>query len=219
MNDFPAGVKVCGITHIADAELAVRYGADYLGFVFVPESSRYVTPEQAKTIIRQLPAGVRKIGVFVDYSDAAINGIIDECGLDIAQLHGDEPPEVAVEVGESRVWKMCHLTCREDMDAAMCYPAAALLVDSVVAGRRGGTGTVGNWELAAKLALAYTVVLAGGLHPGNVAEAIRTVRPFAVDVCSGVEQWPGRKDPEKLKAFIAAAKAAFLAFPAEATRV
>lgn len=208
MSHTTTAVKICGITNLADAELAVQYGADYLGFVMVPESPRHVTPAQVKAMVRQLPAGIRKVGVFVDYADAAINDIMAECGLDIAQLHGDEPPEVALEVGEIRVWKMVHLASREDMDEAICYPAAALLVDAVAGGKRGGTGTVSNWALAAKLALGYTVVLAGGLHPGNVADAIRTVHPFAVDACSGVEQAPGRKDPEKLKAFIAAVKAA-----------
>lgn len=206
MNTTNICVKVCGITNIEDAQLAIAAGADYLGFIFVPESPRHVTADQARAIIRQLPEDVTKVGVFVDYSGIAVADMMKFCDLDIAQLHGDEPVEAAFEIGTTRVWKMFHLADQEDVEAAIAYPAAALLVDTVVRGKRGGTGTVGNWELAAKVADARPVVLAGGLRVDNVRAAIRVVEPFAVDVCTGIELSPGRKDPELLKAFLAVVK-------------
>ena len=200
-------VKICGITNLADARYAVEAGADFLGFVFAPESKRVVTPATVHEITRQLPAGIRTVGVFVNVTAEQVAEILAFCKLDLAQLHGEEPPAVATAIGIERVWKTVTLRTPQDVELALTLPAAAVLADTATSGARGGTGLVGDWTLAARLAGRRSVVLAGGLKPENVAAAIGAVRPFAVDVSSGVEFAPGRKDHDKVRRFIAAVRA------------
>ena len=199
-------VKICGLTNIEDARYAVACGADYLGFVLVPSSPRYVSAEAVQAMISDLPEEIPKVGVFVNRPLHEMEQILEFTGLSIAQLHGDEPADVARQLGVERVWKVCTLRTAADVDAAMTFPADVLVADTAVGGRRGGTGQVGDWGLAADLASRRRLLLAGGLNPENVVAAVRRVRPFGVDVSSGVEQSPGNKDPQKVKAFIAAVR-------------
>ena len=191
-------VKVCGITRLADALAALDIGADYIGFIFAARSPRCMTVEAAAEIRAALPAGIKTVGVFVDADPAQIAESATRCRLDVLQLHGDEAPDVAERLGVERVWKAFMLNDLQDVEVAAVYPAAAILVDSRTAATRGGTGRTANWDLAATLARRRPVVLAGGLGPANVAEAVRRVRPFAIDVNSGVEFAPGRKAPARL---------------------
>jgi len=202
---MPVQVKICGLTNLRDARHAAAAGADWLGFVFVPASPRAVTPEQVRAMVRQLPADVPKVGVFVNTAVAEVARILEYCGLDVAQLRGDETAAAVHTLGAARCWKVVALRARDDVTAALAHPAARLLVDTPHGSRRGGTGQVGNWELAAALAVRREIFLAGGLTPANVGRAVQCVRPYGVDVSSGVEAERGRKDPGKVTAFIAAA--------------
>lgn len=201
-------VKICGLTNIADARCAVDCGVDFLGFVLYRNSPRYVSPEQIRDMIAQLPddAHMRTVGVFVNATARAVCEILKTSGLDIAQLHGHEAPDVALAVGLERAWKAFGLDSLEDVKKARAYPASAVVLDAHAPGVWGGTGKTGNWDLATEVATQRTVVLAGGLQPGNVAAAVEHVRPFAVDVSSGVECSPGRKDHEAVRAFVTAAR-------------
>jgi len=195
-------IKVCGITNLDDAECAAEQGADFLGFCFYPKSPRYISPDCTEWIVNRLPDDVKKAGVFVNTPVDRMNEIAEQCGLDILQLHGDESPEVAEMLGLERVWKALPVWNDDDLRLALDYPAAAVLVDSITANHRGGTGKTGDWELTARLARKRFVVLAGGLTPGNVGAAIRSVHPYAVDVCSGIEKNPGLKDYDRLRQFV-----------------
>lgn len=201
-------VKICGITSLEDARCAVDAGADYLGFIRTEASPRFVTAEQVAEITRQLPPHVRTVGVFVDSSLEDIRETLAAANLDHVQLHGEEPPDLALQLGTGRVWRVVHLNGDGDIQSIWSYPCAAVVADTAVAGKRGGTGVVGDWSLAAKLASRKRTVLAGGLNPENVAEAVRTVVPWCVDVSSGVEAEPGIKAPEKVRQFVRAARAA-----------
>lgn len=196
-------VKICGITNLPDALAAAALGADFLGFIFAENSPRRVTRETARTIIAALPEKVRTVGVFVNSPMPAVAETLADCGLDIAQLHGDESAENARLLGVERVWKAFHLTGAADLAAAADFPAAAILADTMLPGQRGGTGIVGDWELARQLARRRNLVLAGGVKPGNIAEAARLVAPYAIDIGSGVEAAPGRKDHRKLQQLFA----------------
>lgn len=191
-------VKICGICDLETALAAVEAGADALGFVFAP-SRRRVTPDQAREIIKELPAFVSRVGVFVNSSFREVTGIAGYAGLDTIQLHGDEPPEFCSALG-FRVIKGFSVAGREDLLAAERYRVDAYLLDARVPGSRGGTGASFDWRLASNFRHG-PLILAGGLTPENVREAIKTVRPYAVDVSSGVETG-GRKDIKKIKEFI-----------------
>jgi phosphoribosylanthranilate isomerase len=199
--------KICGITRIEDARHAVEHGATALGFVFWSKSSRVVTIEQARAIVDTLPASVAAIGVFVDASADEIGQIVAGAGLSAVQLHGVESPAMARELA-GPVFRSVTLADAEQVIHE--WPVSAtLLLDAADPVRRGGTGVTVDWTRAGTIARARRTVLAGGLTPANVAEAIATVRPFGVDVSSGVESAPGIKDPEKVAAFLANARAAF----------
>ena len=201
-------VKICGITNAEDALAAVDAGADALGFMFYPPSPRGVTREVAAQIIRQLPPFVAKVGVFVNPSEEEVRLAITGCGLDTLQFHGEESPEFCRQFG-LKTLKAFRVQGLETLKLLPTYSTMAWLLDSFVAGTRGGTGNTFNWDIAMQaVKLGGRVILAGGLTPGNAAEAVRKVRPFALDVSSGVESVPGRKDAAKVRAFIAAAKAA-----------
>jgi phosphoribosylanthranilate isomerase len=200
-------VKICGITNIDDALHAAACGADALGFVFFDKSPRCVSPERARGIIAELPPFVTAVGLFVNEQPQRIREIADFCAVDVLQLHGDEAPKDCL-LPPHRVVKALRVKDEGSLTSLGHYAVSALLLDAWVAGAYGGTGHVFNWELAARAAKRHRIILAGGLTPENVAEAVRTVRPYGVDVSSGVEASPGRKDPKKVEAFIHNAKAA-----------
>ncbi len=199
--------KVCGITNETDAALAVAAGADALGFVFWPRSPRAVTVAQAAGIGADRNAGVLRVGVFVDPSADELQEAAEGAALDVIQLSGDEPPEACVSAPRP-VWKALRIapgTSAEDaVGRANAYAGNVLLVDAGVPGEYGGTGELADWEVAAALTSRGRVVLAGGLEAGNVAAALDAVGPWGVDVSSGVEAAPGRKDEARINAFAAA---------------
>ena len=192
-------VKICGITRPQDAERAVALGATAIGFIFWPSSPRRIGLEAARSIGRLVPASVLKVGVFVDAPAQELARTVDEAGLDAVQLHGSESPAL-VRGLEARVIKAVALGS-PDADAQIAqWTGTTLLLDAHDPVRHGGTGRVVDWDRAAGLASRHEVILAGGLNPENVAEAVRRVRPAGIDVSSGVEQTPGVKDLVKLAA-------------------
>lgn len=195
-------VKICGITREQDALAAVEFGADAIGFVFYESSPRYVTIQQAAAIARRLPPFVTTVGLFVDAAAALIGRVMGEVGVDLLQFHGAER---AVEcAAHGRPWiKALRMKPQTDLEALTAEYAQArgLLLDAYRPGVPGGTGEVFDWDRIPR-ALAPHIVLAGGLSPANVAEAVRRVRPYAVDVSGGVESAGGIKDADKIKAFI-----------------
>jgi len=192
-------VKICGITRPQDAERAVELGATAIGFIFWPSSPRRIGLEAARSIGRLVPASVLKVGVFVDAPAQELARTVDEAGLDAVQLHGSESPAL-VRGLEARVIKAVALGS-PDADAQIAqWTGTTLLLDAHDPVRHGGTGRVVDWDRAASLARLHEVILAGGLNPENVAEAVRRVRPAGIDVSSGVEQTPGVKDLVKLAA-------------------
>lgn len=199
-------VKICGITSLADAEEAVEAGADALGFMFYAGSPRHITLEAAQTIERRLPPFVIRTGVFVDAEPEEVFSAMHLCGLNVLQFHGRETPEYCRQFG------MMTMKAFRIRDAASLleipkYQTDAYLLDSYVAGKEGGTGETFNWELAVEAGeFGKPIFLAGGLTPDNVAGAVKTVKPFGVDVSSGVESAPGKKDPKKMRAFVAAVR-------------
>jgi phosphoribosylanthranilate isomerase len=200
-------VKVCGITRLTDALHAVEHGATALGFVFWPESPRCVTPARAAEIIAELPSTVMGVGVFVNEPIDGIRHVAAQAHLTAVQLHGDEPAAYA----EALPWPVFR-SVTLDTASALCAEWTAdttFLVDASDPERRGGTGVTVDWMAAAALARERRVVLAGGLTPSNVAEAISVVRPFGVDVSSGVELSPGVKDFDKVAQFLTNAREAF----------
>jgi phosphoribosylanthranilate isomerase len=200
-------LKICGITRLTDALHAVEQGATAVGFVLWPRSPRAVSIERAAEIIAELPSHVMAVGVFVNEPVDGIRAIAKRTRLTAVQLHGDEPPAYA----EALDWPVIRAVSVGDIgEASQAWsPETALLLDNIDPVRRGGTGAVIDWSEAADLAQKRRVVLAGGLTPANVASAIRAVRPFGVDVSSGVESAPGVKDFGKVTQFIANAREAF----------
>jgi phosphoribosylanthranilate isomerase len=201
-------VKICGITNADDAQVAVAAGADLLGFVFYDQSPRHVTVAQAAVIARTVPPYVVRVGLFVNAPEELVAEAMSACGLQLLQFHGDETPAYCRQFPAMSM-KAFRVKDADTLRALPEYPTDAWLLDAFVPGQRGGTGHSFNWDLAIEaVKLGKPVFLAGGLTPENVAEAVRQVRPYGVDVSSGVESAPGRKDPAKVRAFIAAAKAA-----------
>jgi phosphoribosylanthranilate isomerase len=199
-------VKICGITNRDDALASAELGANALGFVFHDSSPRSVSLEVAANITESLPPSVVKVGVFVDALEEKVMRAIAACGLNVLQFHGTESPDYCLQFGLMSV-KAFRIRDESFLTDLERYPTDAWLLDSYVAGQPGGTGATFNWDLAAKAgALGKPIFLAGGLTPENVAVAVRQVRPYAVDVSSGVEAAPGKKDLEKVKAFIQTAK-------------
>jgi len=202
-------VKVCGVTRVEDARVAWAAGADALGLNFYPRSPRYVTAEKAAELARTRPALGAVVGVFVNESPDIIRNRVRECGLTSVQLHGDEPPEACAGFGVP-VIKALRVRGPEDVERARSYvgagDVAALLLDGAAPGY-GGRGVGFDWSLVARLADAgVPVLVAGGLNPSNVQEAVRATRPYGVDVASGVEVSPGIKDADAVRAFVRAAK-------------
>ena len=200
-------VKICGVTTVEDARLAAELGAVAIGLVLWPGSPRVVELERAKAIVAALPPLVSAVGVFVDQQDEA-ERIARETGLTAVQFHGDEAPG-SYRAFPIRVIKAVTVRDRSARDEAAAVPAnATVLLDAHDRVTRGGTGRVIDWSIAAMIARERPVILSGGLTAGNVAEAVAAVRPYAIDVSSGVESAPGRKDPAKLRALFDALRAA-----------
>ena len=220
-------VKICGMTNPADAVAAAEAGADAIGMLFAP-STRRIGVEQGRNIVRALPPHVEKVGLFYDESASTIEAIADEAGLTAVQLHGDEPPDFVEALfrepgrrSRVRVFKTIHVTADAPPDVGPYLHTGlvdAFLLDTVVKDpitgvvSRGGTGRTFDWSrnlaLREQLAARARVIVAGGLSAANVGDAVRVMRPWGVDVCSGVEREPGRKDLRKLREFVAAARAA-----------
>jgi len=198
-------IKICGITNLKDALLAAALGADALGFIFYPKSPRAVAPEAARAIIRQLPPFVASVGVFVDEEAATVRDLAARVGLDWLQLHGQESPEYCRSLGR-RVIKGFRIKDQSSLAELAVYrdAAQALLLDTYKKGLPGGTGESFDWQLARGAGQFGPIILSGGLTPDNVAQAVATALPAAVDVASGVEAAPGKKDPAKLSGFFAA---------------
>lgn len=194
-------VKICGITNLEDALHAVAAGADALGFVFYPRSPRAVTPSQVAAIVRELPPFVTTVGLFVNERREVIEQTMASCGLDLIQLHGDETVHDSRFEGR-RVIKALRIKNAASLLVAEEFAVAGLLLDAWSNEVYGGSGECFDWQLLKNFASQRPVILAGGLTPQNVAEAVRQVRPFAVDVSSGVEASPGKKDPERVAEFI-----------------
>ncbi|PYJ03165.1 MAG: phosphoribosylanthranilate isomerase [Verrucomicrobia bacterium] len=203
---MPVKVKICGITNAPDGLAAAQAGADALGFVFYDQSPRSISVQQAGAIIRQLPPFLVKVGVFVNAPEDLVYRAIAECGLNLLQFHGDEPPDYCVQFGLMSM-KAFRVRDAQSLQGLADYKTDAWLLDAYAPDKVGGTGQQFNWDLALETQkLGRPIFLAGGLTPENVAEAVRRVRPYAVDVSSGVETAPGKKDHAKVRAFIQAAK-------------
>ncbi len=202
-------IKICGITNATDAQAAVEAGADALGFVFHRKSPRWVEAKVVKAIVSELPPFVLPVGVFVDEDAKVVRDLMDECGLALAQLHGDESASYCERLGRP-VLKAIRLRDRGSFLALAEFQGRAqvrgFVVDAFSEEAYGGTGQTADLNLAAEAAKAARILLAGGLTPANVGEAIERVRPYGVDVSSGVEASPGKKDPEKIRAFVRAVR-------------
>lgn len=201
-------IKICGITNLDDAMAAAEAGANAVGFMFYEPSPRYVSIEAAERIASQLPPWVMRVGVFVNADTKYVVTAMTRCILQMLQFHGDEPPEFCRQFGAMSM-KAFRIKDADSLHLLPCYHTDAYLLDSYVAGKHGGTGEKFNWDLALQAKeLGRPIFLAGGLTPDNVADAVRTVRPFGIDVSSGVESAPGRKDHVKIRDFIQAARSA-----------
>ena len=196
-------VKICGITNSEDALAAVAFGADALGFNFYNLSPRYITPQHAREIIEQLPEVMLTVGVFVNEELDAVRQIAGEAGLQALQLHGDESPEYCHELADYYVIKTFAVSDTFDVQTSREYDVEAVMLDTKHNTLRGGTGRVFDWSVAQQVApRILKLFLAGGLSPENVENAIKTVRPYAVDACSALEDRPGKKNHERMRVFI-----------------
>ncbi len=202
-------IKICGITNATDAQLASRLGADALGFNLYPESPRFVQAERVRAIVANLPPFVEPVALFVDENVGHIRRTCEFCGIRTVQLQGDEPPTIVSELRAFKILKAIRVASARDLLQLRRYDVDAVLLDACVPGKKGGTGAVFDWSLAKGVTCGSPIILAGGLTPDNVSEAIRKVAPFGVDVCSGVEAEPGRKDRRLLRQFVQQAQRAF----------
>jgi phosphoribosylanthranilate isomerase len=198
-------IKICGITNLEDAMAAAELGADAVGFVLYPNSPRCVKPSQAKVIISQLPPYVTTVGVFANQDAKDILDIVEECGFDLVQLQGDEPPEFCQRLGP-RVVKAIRVKDPDSIKRMAAYTVRAFVLDSYRENQLGGTGERFDWDLALQARPYGRIILAGGLTPDNVREAVTKVQPYGVDVSSGVEQRMGKKDHTKIEKFIKQAR-------------
>jgi phosphoribosylanthranilate isomerase len=193
-------VKICGLTRLEDAELAVRLGADALGFVLWPRSPRFISARDVAVIVRQLPAFVTRVGVVVNMPPAEAAAAIRTAGLDVLQLHGDESA-AAYQAAAGRIVKAMPAATDEDVAVALNLPPEVTVLVDAADSARGGTGRKADWQRAAFIARRRPLILAGGLTPDNVADAMASVKPWAVDVSSGVEEAPGVKSARRMEAF------------------
>lgn len=201
-------IKVCGITTAEDAKEAIRLGVDAIGFIFVENSPRYISPEKAKEIVMQLPPFIHLVGVFVNCDPVEVEEIIEYCGLTHVQLHGSEDVDYCLRLSQDatpcRVLKAFRVGPESTAADFLPYEQAVsgFLLDTYVEGQEGGTGRPFDWSVIEALQLKLPLILAGGLSPENVAEAVQNVRPYAIDVNSGVEDEPGRKNPDKMRLLV-----------------
>ncbi|UCD70864.1 MAG: phosphoribosylanthranilate isomerase [Syntrophobacterales bacterium] len=195
-------IKICGITTMEDASFTAECGVDALGFIFYARSPRYVAPERAREIIESIPDGITNVGVFVNHDALEVKKIVEFCGLDLVQLHGDESPEYCRQFPASLLIKAFSPRREAHLRKLSSYPVRAILVDAYNPCRYGGTGKRSDWRLAAMVKQTHPLILSGGLNGDNIRQAIEIVSPHAVDINSGVESCPGRKDPEKVSAII-----------------
>ncbi len=201
-NDMRTRIKICGITRSEDALYAAEQGVDALGFVF-SKSPRRIDADTARDLIWEIPPLVSVVGVFVDETDEIVKHIARRCRLNMLQFHGSEKPEY-ISTFNRKIIKAIRVQSEKDLEQISHYHVHAILLDTYVDGINGGTGKTFDWNLAIKAKQYGRVILSGGLNPDNVAEAIQKVKPFAVDVSSGVESEPGIKDHNKIKSFIEA---------------
>ena len=198
-------VKICGMTNLKDALLAAENGADAVGFIFYKESPRSISQKDVKEIVDQLPPFVETVGVFVNETSDKVNRIAEQCRLTSVQLHGNESPAFCRRI-KGRVVKAFRVKDAKSLEGISSYDVNGFLLDSYNDGGRGGTGQVFDWNLALRAKKQGPVILAGGLNPYNVYTAIHRVKPYGVDVCSGVEKSAGVKDPQKISEFIRAVR-------------
>lgn len=196
-------VKICGVRSVEEAEAALDAGADALGFNFWPQSPRYVSPRAAQEVISGLSPVVSLVGVFVNEEAKRIADIASELRLSAVQLHGDESPEFCARLASMKTIKAIRVGQDFDLNVIKRYPVCMVLLDSNIKGSYGGTGQRFDWRIAIEAKQLARIILSGGLNVDNVWEAITHVRPAAIDVCSGVEAEPGRKDLDKLRRFMA----------------
>ncbi|HOW42183.1 MAG TPA: phosphoribosylanthranilate isomerase [Candidatus Omnitrophota bacterium] len=201
-------IKICGITTRADVGQAIACGCDAVGFVFYKRSPRYVSPRAAAAIIAAVPAGVERVGVFVNARERTVRQVARRCGLTMVQFHGDESPAFCRRFRGWRIIKALRVRSAGDISQASRYRTSAVLFDTFSADGFGGTGRRFDWNLLRRANVRQTVFLSGGLTPATVAGAVRLVKPAWVDVSSGVERSPGRKDARKIRAFVRAVKRA-----------
>ena len=205
-NEKQVKVKVCGMTSLKDALVAVEGGADAVGFIFYKKSPRSVTMKTVREIVLELPPFVDTVGVFVDETAEQINKIADYCNLDIIQLHGDESPTFCKKI-RRKVIKAFRIKDMQSVKKLSSFQVSGFLLDTFSENLHGGTGKVFDWNLALPAKKFGPVIMAGGLTPNNVQQAVRQIRPYGVDVCSGVESEPGIKDHKKVRAFLKNANA------------
>lgn len=204
-----SAIKICGIKRIDDALAAAEFGVNAIGFNFYRKSKRYITPEMAKKIIDEIPPFICVVGVFVNEEIETVRHIYDYCGIDVIQLHGDESPDYCEKL-QKRIIKAFRLKDESDIEKINLYNVNGVLVDSFKEGEYGGTGIEFNENIIKRIRDRKKLILAGGLRVDNVEEAILKIKPYGVDVCSGVEVEPGIKDKEKMRLFVERARRAFL---------
>ena len=190
-------VKICGITNLEDALCAAQNGVAAVGFIFHRPSPRFINPQKVAEITDKLPARLVKVGVFVNEKESFVRRTFERCRLDMIQLHGDESPGYCRQFPRNRIIKALSLQTEEDVRRAGDFDVAAILADARHAGLYGGTGKTADWDLAGRIA--GPLILSGGLNDSNILEALQKVRPAALDINSGVEERPGKKDAAKIK--------------------
>jgi phosphoribosylanthranilate isomerase len=198
-------VKICGIKNLNDAIFAVDYGADAIGFVFA-KSIRKISKEKARAIVRKLPPFVTTVGLFVNQTAEDMETTCRYCGLDAIQLHGNEPPDIINKLKDIKTIKAFRIQNEKDITPIKKYKPDAILLDGYSENKMGGTGTTFDWKIVKKLKTSIPIIVAGGLTHLNVSQAIKIVKPYGVDVSSGVETKPGQKDKRLIRKFIDAVK-------------
>ena len=205
-RDTQVKVKICGMTNLKDVKVAVDGGVDAVGFIFYKKSPRSVTMQAGRKIVLELPPFVDSVGVFVNETAEQINKIADRCNLDRVQLHGNESPTFCKKI-RRRVIKAIRVKDIQSLKKLSDYPVSSFLLDTFSEDQYGGTGKVFDWNLAYPAKKYGPIILAGGLTPNNVRQAIQRIQPYGVDVCSGVESQPGIKDHKKMQTFLKNVKA------------
>jgi len=194
-------IKICGITEVDDAVKIAELGINALGFIFYPKSKRYILPDKAKEIIDCLPPFISTVGVFVNEKKESVIDVLNRCPIDILQFHGDETPEYCSQFNK-RFIKAFRVNEDFSFDVFLKFPASAFLLDSLVAGEYGGTGVVFDWDVAVRAKKYGKIILSGGLNPENLSSAVAKVSPYGIDISSGVEIKPGKKDISKVKEIV-----------------